>query len=193
MAAWWWAAKGEGPKWLQTLQRNYAAVSPRQSSQKNSSREDKDSKLHNHHASFRQDRSCTDNVATAHIIIEQSLGWSFIYSEKVFDSKYKETLWKLLGHYGIPKIISLVQSSYQGMSRTFTHGGQLLHLFEVKLESARDACCCPPVHTWSHLDHENFYKRKKEWHTVRTVVTAWQPWLCQWPGFPVPQPCTDAG
>ena len=73
-----------------------------------------DAKLRDHQAGFRQDRSCTDHIATLRIIIEQTLEWNsslyvnFIDFEKAFDSLDRNTLWKLLDYYGIPsKIICL--------------------------------------------------------------------------------------
>ena len=36
----------------------------------------------------------------------------------------------------------------------------------------RDVTVAVPLHTCGQLDQENFYRRKKEWHTVDTVVTA---------------------
>ena len=45
----------------------------------------------------------------------------------------RETLWKLLRHYGIPeKIISLIRCTYQEMSCRIAHAGQLSDSFEVK-------------------------------------------------------------
>ncbi|XP_059152867.1 uncharacterized protein LOC131938744 [Physella acuta] len=51
-----------------------------------------DKKLRQEQAGFRQDRSCTDHIATLRIIIEQSLEWqsplymTFVDFEKAFDS-----------------------------------------------------------------------------------------------------------
>ena len=51
----------------------------------------------------------------------------------MFDSVDRETLWRMLGHYCISKqIISLIQRSYQGMSRRVVYGGQLSDHFEFK-------------------------------------------------------------
>ena len=68
-----------------------------------------DNRLRDQQAGFRQDRSCTDHIATLRIIVEQSLEWNsslyvnFIDYEKAFDSVDRGTLWKLLKHYGIPE------------------------------------------------------------------------------------------
>ena len=72
-----------------------------------------DAKLRDHQAGFRKNRSCTDQVATLRIIVEQSMEWdsspyiNCVDNEKAFDSLDRDTLWKLLQHYGISdKLIS---------------------------------------------------------------------------------------
>ena len=94
--------------------------------------------LRDNQAGFRKNRSCADQIASLHIIIEQSLEWNplyinFIDFEKAFDSVDRHTLWRLMKHYGIPeKIISIVQSIYQGMFCRVVHSGQISESFEVK-------------------------------------------------------------
>ena len=95
-------------------------------------------KLQDQQAGFRQNRSC----ASLRIIVEQSLEWnsplyiSFIDYE-VFDSVDRETMWKLLRHYGVPKkIISL---TYQDMNCKIAHAGQLSKSFKVKTR-VRQGC-----------------------------------------------------
>ena len=142
--------KERGPKRLQRLQRNHAAVSPWQSLNRillERKKTTADSKLHDNQADIRQDRSCTDHITTLHIVIEQSLGWSsspyvnFIDYDKAFDSVDRETHWKLLGQYGIPKkIISLIQCRYQGMFFRAVLEGQLQITLRSRLECIRDFC-----------------------------------------------------
>ena len=68
-----------------------------------------DARLKVHQAGFRKDRSCTDQIATLRVIVEQSMEWdsslyiNFVDYEKAFDSLDRETLWKHLRHYGIPE------------------------------------------------------------------------------------------
>ena len=59
-------------------------------------------------AGFRPDRSYIDQITTLRIIVEQSTEWNsplyvnFVDYEKAFDSPDRESLWKLLCHYGVP-------------------------------------------------------------------------------------------
>ena len=82
-----------------------------------------DPQLRDNQAGFRENRSCTDQIATLRIIIEQSIEWNspvylfFVDYEKAFDSVDRDILWKLLRHYGVPnKLLSLVKASYEGVS-----------------------------------------------------------------------------
>ena len=109
-----------------------------------------DPKLRDQQAGFRKNRSCADQIASLRIIVEQSLEWNsplyvnFIDYEKAFDSVDRETLWKLLRHYGVPqKIISLIRCTYQEMSCRIAHAGQLSDSFEVKT-GVRQGCLLSP-------------------------------------------------
>ncbi|VDP81756.1 unnamed protein product [Schistosoma mattheei] len=70
-----------------------------------------DSQLQDQQAGFCKDLSCTDQIATPWVIVEQSIGWNslldinFIDYEKAFDSVDRTTLRKLLRHYGVPENI----------------------------------------------------------------------------------------
>lgn len=61
-----------------------------------------DAQLCDEQASSCKGRSCTDQIATMHIIVEQSIEWNlslhinFVDYEKAFDSVGRETLWKFL-------------------------------------------------------------------------------------------------
>lgn len=97
-----------------------------------------DPQLRDEQAGFWQNRSCTDQIATLHIIVEQSLEWksplyiNFVNYEKAFDSVDREVLWKLLPYYGIPsKLVNLIKSSYKGMTCQVIHAGQLTNSFRV--------------------------------------------------------------
>ena len=109
-----------------------------------------DTKLRDNQAGFRRNRSCTDQIATLRIILEQSLEWrsslyvNFIDYEKAFDSVDRTSLWKLLRHYGVPdKIVSLIRKSYEGMSCKVVHGQQLSESFQVRT-GVRQGCLLSP-------------------------------------------------
>ena len=63
---------------------------------------------------FLRNRPCADQIASLCIIVEQSLEWnpppspphplyiSFIGYQKAFHGVDRETMWKLLRHYGVP-------------------------------------------------------------------------------------------
>ena len=98
-----------------------------------------DQTLREQQAGFRQDRSCTDQIATLRIIMEQSIEWNsslyinFVDYEKAFDSVDRETLWKVLRHYEVPKkLVNMIKNSYEGMSCRVIHEGQLTKNFEVR-------------------------------------------------------------
>ncbi len=65
-----------------------------------------DKVLRDEQAWFRQERSCTDQIATFRIILEQTIEWqtspylTFIDFEKAFDSIDYQVLWDILRHYG---------------------------------------------------------------------------------------------
>ena len=87
-----------------------------------------DKTLREEHAGFRQDRSCTDQIATLRIIVEQSIEWNsslyvnFVDYEKAFDSLDRETLWNILRHYGAAmKLVNMIKNSYEGMSCRQSH------------------------------------------------------------------------
>ncbi|CAH8471399.1 unnamed protein product [Schistosoma rodhaini] len=109
-----------------------------------------DAQLRDQQAGFRKDRSCTDQIATLRIIVEQSIEWNsslyinFIDYEKAFDSVDRTTLWKLLRHYGVPeKIVNIIRNSYDGLNCQIVHGGQLTDSFEVKT-GVRQGCLLSP-------------------------------------------------
>ncbi|VDP24719.1 unnamed protein product [Schistosoma margrebowiei] len=109
-----------------------------------------DAQLRDQQAGFRKDRACTDQIATLRIIVEQSIEWNsslyinFIDYEKVFDSVDRTTLWKLLRHYGVPqKIVTIIQSSYDGVNCKIVHGGQLTDSFKIKT-GVRQGCLLSP-------------------------------------------------
>ena len=70
-------------------------------------------------AGSRQERPCTDQIATLRTIVERShernspISATFVDYEKAFDSVDREVLWKLLRHHGLPeKYIILIQKTF---------------------------------------------------------------------------------
>ncbi|KAI0235174.1 hypothetical protein LSAT2_014355 [Lamellibrachia satsuma] len=109
-----------------------------------------DQTLREQQAGFRQDRSCTDQIATLRIIVEQSIEWNsslyinFVDYEKAFDSVDRETLWKVLRDYGVPKkLVNMIKNSYEEMSCRVIHEGQLTKNFEV-MTGVRQGCLLSP-------------------------------------------------
>ena len=75
-----------------------------------------DKTLRDEQAGFRPNRSCTDQIPTLRIIVEQSVEWqsslyiNFIDFDKAFDSVNREGMWQLMRHYGIPsKIVTALR------------------------------------------------------------------------------------
>ena len=110
-----------------------------------------DEQLRPEQAGFRKDKSCTDQIATLRIIIEQSLEWqsplymNFIDFQKAFDSIDRETIWKLLQHYGIPPIfLNLIKQLYHEATCQIIHNGKLTEAFEMKT-GVRQGCLLSPM------------------------------------------------
>ena len=133
----------ERPTRMQELQRNYADISAWKIFLNRIIMErlknEVDNILRDHQALFRQGRGCIDQIATLRIIVEQSLEFdsslyiNFVDYEKAFDSLDRDTLWKLLQHYGIrEKIITLIRNTYDGMTCKVTHAARLIESFQLK-------------------------------------------------------------
>lgn len=78
-----------------------------------------DAKIRQEQASFREGKGCCDQVFTLRNIIEQYTEWqrqliiNFIDFEKAFDSLHRESLLKILRHYGVPsKIVEMIKAFY---------------------------------------------------------------------------------
>ena len=70
-------------------------------------------------AGFRPGHSCSDHIFTLRQILEQSKEWNVpLYAnlvdfEKAFDSIHRDSLWKILRHYGIPsKLVNVIKMLY---------------------------------------------------------------------------------
>ena len=110
-----------------------------------------DAKLREEQAGFREVRSCTDQIATLRIIIEQSLEWqsplyvSFVDFKKAFDVVDRTMIWRILRHYGIPqKIVNIIQSFYEDNSCRVIHNTDLSAPFTVNT-GVRQGCILSPL------------------------------------------------
>ena len=98
-----------------------------------------DAQLRDQQAGFRKDRSCTDQIASLRIILEQSQEWNsslyinFLDFEKAFESVDRGSLWKLLRHFGVPeKITKIIKNTYEGLTCRVVHKNQLTDAFHVR-------------------------------------------------------------
>ena len=128
-----------------------------------------DEVMRDEQAGFRKDRSCIDQIATLRIIVEQSIEWSsplyllFVDFEKAFDSLDRETMWKILRHYGIPdKIINVIKVQYRDFTCQVLHGGTMTVPIEVKT-GVRQGCLLSPLLFLVVLDWvtKNAYESKR--------------------------------
>ena len=110
-----------------------------------------DKTLRDEQAGFRQNRSCTDHIATMRIIIEQSLEWqtplyaTFVDFQKAFDSVDRNVIWKLMEHYGFPqKFITIIQQLYENATCQVIHDGKLTEPFFVQT-GVRQGCLLSPT------------------------------------------------
>ena len=106
-----------------------------------------DKRLRVERAGFRQDRSCTDHIATMRIIIEQSLEWQtplytvFVDFQKAIGSVDRDVIWRLMYHYGFPpKFAAIIQQLYEDATCQVIHDGKLTELSEYKPASVRAVC-----------------------------------------------------
>ena len=110
-----------------------------------------DKTLRDEQAGFRQDRSCTDHIATLRIIIEQSLEWQtplytvFVDFQKAFDSVDRDVIWRLMYHYGFPpKFVTIIQQLYEHATCQVIHDGKLTEPFTVQT-GVRQGCLLSPT------------------------------------------------
>ena len=89
-------------------------------------------------AGFRPGRSCSYHIFTLRQILEQSREWNtslyinFIDLKKAFDSIHRESLWKILRHYGIPtKLVNIVKMLYCDFKSQVICDTELTEAFSV--------------------------------------------------------------
>ena len=108
-----------------------------------------DPMLRDQQAGFWRNKSCADQIASLHIIVEQSPEWNSHPPPLYQIHRLWKGLWQCRQgdnveaterHYGVPKkIISLIQCTYQDMSCRIAHTSQLSESFKVKT-GVRQGC-----------------------------------------------------
>ena len=110
-----------------------------------------DNELRDEQAGFRKERSCTDQIATLRVIVEQTLEWQtplyicFVDFEKAFDSVDRQSIWRILKHYGVPeKIVNIIGLLYEELTCQVIHDGRLSDEFAVNT-GVRQGCLLSPL------------------------------------------------
>ncbi len=118
-----------------------------------------DKTLREEQAGFRQDRSCTDQIATLRIVIEHRSNGTRHYTSTLLTTRKPLTVWtgRHFGkYYGVPmKLVNMIKNSYEGMSCRVIHDGQLTKNFEIRTSVRRMLAITIPFHFSHRLDHEN--------------------------------------
>ncbi|KAI0231053.1 hypothetical protein LSAT2_018566 [Lamellibrachia satsuma] len=106
--------------------------------------------LRKEQAGFRKGKSCGDHIFTLRQILEQCQEWNtpiyanFVDFEKAFDSIHRDSLWRILRHYGIPpKIVSIIKLLYGDFSTKVICGQYLTEDFEIKT-GVKQGCILSP-------------------------------------------------
>ena len=106
--------------------------------------------LRQEQAGFLPGRSCPEHIFTLRQIFEQCNEWNtelyanFIDFEKAFDSIHRESLWKILRHYGIPKkIVDIIKMLYSDFSAKVICGNELTDTFKVNT-GVKQGCVLSP-------------------------------------------------
>ena len=99
-----------------------------------------DGKLREEQAGFRANRGCIDQIFSLRNIIEQCVKWNsplhinFVDFKKAFDSIHRQSMFKILAHYGIPpKLISIITKFYESFQCTVAlENNNLTEYFNVE-------------------------------------------------------------
>ena len=109
-----------------------------------------DEKLRTEQAGFRKGRSCSDHIFTLRQILEQSHEFNspvyanFVDFRKAFDSIHRDSLWKILQHYGVPeKLVSVIKLLYTDFSAQVLCEGELTDAFQVRT-GVKQGCVLSP-------------------------------------------------
>lgn len=65
--------------------------------------------------------------------MEGTLYTHFVDLKKAFDSVHRESLWSIMGSYGIPrKMVGVIIDTYEGLECAVTNGCEISDWFKVK-------------------------------------------------------------
>ena len=109
-------------------------------------REGVDHKLRKEQAGFRVGRGTVEQIFILRNIIEQTNEWqathylNFIDYEKAFDTKHRESLWKIRRSYCIPeKLINTIKEFYKDFKCSIEDNDETSEWFEV-LTGIKQGC-----------------------------------------------------
>ena len=109
-----------------------------------------DETLRTEQAGFRKGRSCSDHIFTLRQILEQSHEFNspvyanFVDFRKAFDSIHRDSLWKILLHYGVPeKLVNIIKLLYTDFSAQVLCEGELTDTFQVRT-GVKQGCVLSP-------------------------------------------------
>ena len=110
-----------------------------------------DKSIREEQAGFRSGRSCTDQIFVLRQILEQSREWNtplyinFLDIEKAFDSIHRDSLWKILRYYGIPrKLVNVIKMLYQDFSSQVICNTEVTDAFQITT-GVKQGCILSPL------------------------------------------------
>jgi len=104
-------------------------------------------------AGFRPGFSCADNIFLLRQLIQQHLQYglplhmhiTFIDFAKAFDTVHRQTLFKILRHYGIPKkLVNIISDLYDNDQGRVKHGQATTGIFDINT-GVRQGCLLSPL------------------------------------------------